>query len=48
MNYIHDGQKIAGGNRDMLRRWRGSARRSTVWRGGTRAMGPLKDKGQRS
>ena len=32
-------RKIVGGNRDMLRRWRGSARPTTVWRGGIGAMG---------
>ena len=40
MNCIHDGQKIEGGNRDMLQRWYESARRSTVCRGGIGAMGP--------
>ena len=39
-NYIHDGHKIVGGNRDMRLRWCESARCSTICRGGTGAMGP--------
>ena len=41
MDCIHDGQKVPDGNSDMLRRWCGSGRRSSVWWGGTGA-GDLK------
>ena len=44
-NCIHDGQKIVGGNRDMLRKWYGIARCSIVCRGGTGAWGPEKTEG---
>ena len=46
MDYIHDSQKVLGGNGDMLHRWCGSARRSTVYRDGIGGRGPLKDRGQ--
>ena len=45
---IHDGQKVPGGNNDMLRRWHGNAHCRSVCRGGTGGRGPLKDRGQQS
>ena len=40
---IHDGQKVPGGNSDMLRRWCGSARRSTVYRSAIGGRGRCQD-----
>ena len=47
-DYIHDGQKVPGGNSDMLRRWCESARCSTIYRAVLGAGAPEKTEGNRA